>query len=395
MVWSARIEVSSTALRRHTNRTLPAPGGAAFASVATVLAFVLLAFALRSAVLAAVATVAGLWLILRHLGAWSAASSSERVSSALLVLLLTLSLPVAALRQPTAIAHFAISMLALGIAFAITRDIAVYLRASAWVVWSTQVAVFAFLAVHGLDDFPLEHILPETSSNGITSYLVALQANYCIVRFLLRGRATLVTPLITLAICVVGYGRGSILAATAIVAVNAVACLDSRRALRSVALLALATALAAWIYQRHGDAVATFVEVNTKIGSGLVDQHRERQIAEYLERVDGLTLLIGAEYEGTSIASEYNNNPHNAFIRGHHIFGLGYIVLVTVLPFAMTSARLPRTRRLYAHALVVVVLFRAFTEPILFPTALDTIYFALCFVLARAAGSARQPTPTR
>lgn len=360
-----------------------------FPAAVMMLGLLALAFALRAPLLLAVAASASLWFIAWHLGAWSAASRVERVWASLLVLVLTLSLPIAALRNPTAFAHWTVSLLALGAAFVLTRDLSVYLRASAWLLWAVQAAVLAFLAVNGLDDFPLERILPDTSSNGITSYLVALQVNYCIVRFVLRGRANLATPLITLAICVVGYGRGSILAAATIVAINAASYVDWRRPMHSVGLLVLAATVAGWAYQRHGEDLAGFVEANTKIGSGLYDEHREQQILEYLERMNGITILFGADYEGTSIATDYNNNPHNSFIRGHHVFGLAYIALVTALPFVLMSSRIPRGRRLFASAMLVVMLFRAFTEPILFPTLLDTVYFALCFVLGRA------PAPLR
>jgi hypothetical protein len=363
-----------------------------FAIVALTLALTMLAFSLRAPALVALALIFGVGLILVHLAAWARAARSERAMVALLILTLLASLPTAALREPTALAHGAVSLVALGMAFVVTRDRDNYLRASAWILWGTQALVLAFLAVTGVDDFPLERLLPDSSSNGITSYLVALQVNYCVVRYLATGRPTVITPLVTVAICVVGYGRGSILAAAAIVALNAMACLQTRRPLRSIGLLTVAAVLAAWIYQRHGDDIAAFVELNTKIGSGLVDQHREQQIEEYLERINTLTLLVGVEYDGTSIEREYNNNPHNAFIRGHHTFGLVYIVVVTALPIlCIASARLPRSRRVYAMALIAVLLFRAFTEPILFPTLLDTVYFALCFVLCRPSPSCPRP----
>lgn len=368
--------------------SVPAPcrtNAPSFAVAAATLALTVFAFALRAPALVAVALGAGICLMALHQRAWSRAERTERAVALFMLALLLFSLPTAVPRDPVALAHGAVSVVALGTAFVLTRDLDTYLRASAWVLWSVQAAVVVFLAINGVDDFPLERILPDSSSNGITSYLVALQANYCIVRFLLRGRASMATPLLTLAICVVGYGRGSILAATAIVLINAVAaCLDSRRPTRSAVTVLITACLAAWVYGQHGEDIAGYVEVNTKIGSGLVDEHREQQISEYLDRLDLLALLIGGEYEGTSIARDYNNNPHNAFIRAHHVFGLAYVVAVSALPFLAMSRRLDRSRRLYAQALVIVILFRAFTEPILFPTLLDTVYFALCFALGRA-----------
>ena len=217
-----------------------------------------------------------------------------------------------------------------------------------------------------------------------------LQANHCLARFLTRRRPTLITPTLTLAVCVVGYGRGSLLAAAGIMMVNVVALLEWHRPLRSVALLCALAGFAAWTVVNHGEELAAFVEANTKIGAGLSDDHREQQINEYLDKIDAVNLLTGADYKGTSIETAYNNNPHNSYIRAHHIFGLPYLLLMLGFPLLLVSWRLPLGALLYCGSLFGIVLLRAFTEPILFPTLLDLFYFAGCFALGRSTGSAAE-----
>jgi hypothetical protein len=347
-----------------------------------------LGFATRSMPLLGLAFVAAICLLVRHAGAWALATNREQRAALLLVCGLTLWLPVAVWRDAAALAHFTVVLLSLTLAFVVTRDLETYRRCSAWLIWAALAGVGAYLARTGLEDFPLEDILPNSSSNGITSYLIVLQANHCLARFLTRRKPTLITPALTLVVCVVGYGRGSLLAATAVLLVNVVALLEWRRPLRSVALLCALAGLFTWTGMNHGEELAAFVETNTKIGAGLTDPHRELQIDEYLDRIDTTTLLTGADYRGTSIETAYNNNPHNAYIRAHHIFGLPYLLLMLGFPLLLTSWRLPLGTLLYCGSLIGIVLLRAFTEPILFPTLLDLFYFAACFALGRSTGSA-------
>jgi hypothetical protein len=380
-------------------RSLPAPLSASasgdpnhphWAWLAAFLTVWGLGFATRSVPLLGLVFVAAIWLLVRHAGAWSRASNREQRASLLLVAGLTLWLPVAVWRDAAALAHFAVVLLSLALAFVATRDLETYRRCSGWLIGAALAGIGGYLARTGLEDFPLENILPNSSSNGITSYLIVLQANYCLARFLTRRKPTLITPALTLAVCVVGYGRGSLLAAVGILLVNAVALLEWRRPLRSAALLCAAAVMGAWAAADHGEELAAFVDANTKIGAGLSDDHREQQIGEYLDKIDAVTLLTGADYKGTSIETAYNNNPHNSYIRAHHIFGLPYLLLMLGFPLLFAPWRLPLGAVLYCGSLIGIVLLRAFTEPILFPTLLDLFYFAGCFALGRSTGGAAQ-----
>jgi hypothetical protein len=189
------------------------------------------------------------------------------------------------------------------------------------------------------------------------------------------------SAVLTLGICIVGYGRGSILSTLAIIAVNFITFSLRKNPRQFFAAIGLLAVTAVWLAAAYGDQISYFVEANTKIGSGLYDQHRDAIIKDYSRLIDDDSLLIltGADYKGTVIEADYNNNPHNSYIRAHHIFGLPYLMLMLSFPL-LAFARLPWRLRAYPLALVTVMLFRAATEPILFPTMLDVFYFAVCFL---------------
>jgi hypothetical protein len=337
--------------------------------------------ATRSLVVSAAALGSALLLVMGNLDVLLTAPRREKYLLVGTGSLLTLTLPFAVLRSETALAHYFVTVLSLLTAFLITRSPNVYFQASRAGLYASLGAVSAYLATSGLDSFPLERMIPDSSSNGITSYLVILQANYCLASYLVRGKLPFMSAVLTLGICIVGYGRGSILSTLAIIAVNFITFSLRKNPRHFFAAIGLLAATAVWLAAAYGDQISYFVEANTKIGSGLYDQHRDAIIKDYSRLIDDDSLLIltGADYKGTVIEADYNNNPHNSYIRAHHIFGLPYLMLMLSFPL-LAFARLPWRLRAYPLALVTVMLFRAATEPILFPTMLDVFYFAVCFL---------------
>jgi hypothetical protein len=298
-------------------------------------------------------------------------------------------LPITVVFNPTAIVHYFVAVVSLGCAFVLTRNLEAYVVASRVVLLVVQAVLIMFVLVKGLTTFPLDQVLaPHTSSNGVTSRLILLQASYSVLNFLVRRRASSLTSLLTLVICLIGYGRGSILASALIVIVNLIAELSWKNRWRSGLLIAGVT-LAAATYGVRG---YEFVRTNTKIGVGLHDPSREAMIGEYLGRIDAWTIFSGASYRGTIVDTDFQGNPHNAYIRAHHLFGLPYVLVIFLFPVVMMWRRQRFTLLMYSASMFLVILFRCFTEPILFPTPFDVFFFAVCFALANEEGA---KTPAR
>lgn len=338
-------------------------------------------FATRHPVLMALYVAAAVCVMLANLHAFSRASVRERNAAVVFVATLTVILPLSVIRSETGVIHYIGSLISLGAAFVLSRNLQVYWAASRAVLIAAQLAVVVYLARVGLADFPLETMLPDSSSNGVTSYLVLLQANYCLVNFLLTRRAGLSSAVLTLLICTVGYARGSILSAAGIVTIGLVSLLPARTYAAVLLRMLLFVGLC-WVVYRLAAPAVEFVDANTKLGSGLFDVHRYTILKEYLGRIDALTLWTGASYDGTSIVSQYNGNPHNSYIRAHYIFGLPYLLLILGLPLYLFNRRHSLGVLLYSVAMGGVIFFRSLTEPLLFPTLFDFFFYASCFVVA-------------
>jgi hypothetical protein len=373
--------------------TFDRPGPRAHVIATTTLALLVAAFATRAPALLAAYVLAAIALILMGMRTLSALGGRELVAASLLATAVIVALPVVVLRNFNVAFHAITVAVSFGAAYVLTRNLKVYVMASRVTLIAAQAYVVAYLSRSGLEDFPLENMLPDSSSNGVTSYLVVLQANACAGLYLLRRRAAIPTSLLTLGICIVGYGRGSVLAAAGILAVCALFAASGRSLRGAVLGVVLVVASGLAVYVSHEEEIDTFVQVNTKIGSGLYDEPREEIIRDYLGKIDGAwPLLFGADYRGTSVETSYFGNPHNSFIRAHNIFGLPYLLCVLALPLLLDRGRWPARERVFVYAMLTLVLARSFTEPLLFPTFFDLYYFALCFALAGRGETTLAPT---
>lgn len=350
------------------------------------------AFASRSIALTAVYLAVCLVYVLRNLRSLRAASVRDLrllvlmlagPSSLLVVSIMRLGLP--------ALFHMLVAASAAIAAYAATRDSRAYWQASKWGLFVVQGVVLGYLATTGLADFPLENLIPDSSSNGITSYILVLQINYCAASYALFGRFSLRSQLVTLFICVVGFGRGSILTSVALLVASVTVAAIARPGRARLVMLLLVGTVAGGIV-RYREDLGPLIEANTKLGSGLEDLHRSSILSAYLDRMNVVTAITGGSYENTVIAIDYNDNPHNSFIRAHHVFGAAYLVMIALLPFCSASGSPGRVRQGYFVLLMGILYFRAFTEPILFPTPFDFFFFSMCFLTGNPGVAAATPS---
>jgi hypothetical protein len=235
---------------------------------------------------------------------------------------------------------------------------------------------------------PLGAILPWVSTNGIPAYLIVVQCVYSLVFFLHNGRLPLLCCVATVGVSVIGLGRGSILVACALLLFSLVTnmLLNARTTgftlkIRVGSAVMLALVLVVTYWSQVSDALVTWY-AGSRLSIGLYDEYRAEMIKGYVEKLDGIKLLFGAGYEGTSITL-YDRNPHNSFLRAHAFYGLYCFFLILFPVVAVFQSKRIRRQKVVAIALVTLILVRATSEPILFPTPLDFFYIALFFYYFR------------
>lgn len=343
-----------------------------------VMSLSVLSIALRSEALIASWSVVVFFYILFGVLQFSLDAGRATVLYFITLILTSMSLPYAVLNDAVAVFHYYISVSALTAAYIMRRSLLSLLYAVRTVLYAFQFLVVCYLFRNGLDGFPLENIIPGSSSNGVTSYLIILQAVFSSLSYIVYRRVDIFPALLTVMICFVGYGRGSVIASSLILFINIFYCLLSSKKLFYVAMFFL---LIGFIFSagRWGGEVLDFVNSKTKIGSGVYDSNRMEMHVDYLSKIDGVTFFTGASYEDTSIDVKYNGNPHSSYIRGHHIFGILFLLGVFLSLIFVWFSDVAISLRVYVLSMIVVVMLRAATEPILFPSFLDVLYYCVVF----------------
>jgi hypothetical protein len=284
----------------------------------------------------------------------------------------TLILPITLSRDLNVLYHYLVLVLASLFSVALVRSKAVYYSASRFVLHIYQTVVIAAVIPRISDPLPLEELIPGKSQNGITSYLIVLQANYCVISYLYARGFPFITMLITMWICIHGYGRGSILASFLMIIASVIYSIKSNKSTRNMLLIGLITVIAMVLNFDSISELSIYLENETKLGAGLRDQSREVMNQEYISLLvsDPIRIFVGSDYYGTTIESLAAGNPHNSFIRAHHLFGLPYLLLVVSLPIIACWYKI-KALISYSSILLLIMFSRALTEPIFFPTFLD------------------------
>jgi hypothetical protein len=258
--------------------------------------------------------------------------------------------------------------------------------------WLAVVGIAVGLVIYWGEPEPLGQIISGSSTNGLPSYLIVLQVAVSIAVYLDRGRMPMLSAVATFVVAMFGLGRGSIIISLMILMVSLAAniWISTRcRTCRAHAAYLVGAVLVALF--GGGYLLMNFYELVAMISDskwgvwGLMDPPRAQMANDYLAKLDAASLLVGSNYAGTSINELYGGNPHNSYIRLHSYFGLPGVLLVLFSPLLIFMSCREFLSQLIVGVLILLILVRAITEPILFPTALDFFYFLNIFLFLRYA----------
>ena len=276
--------------------------------------------------------------------------------------------------------YFIATLLAFAAATVVSKKSPVVLLTSfRCVFWASAVAIATILYFYWDDPAPFGRVIEGSSTNGIPSYLIVVQVGLSLAHYLVHRRLPVVSPLFTATVAFFGSGRGSLVVAALLLAGTLLLNLlpagevGGRRWRRyySIAVLLVLIAVAA-----YGEEIYELISTYTKLSAGLLDTNRLEIWEQYRDKIDAFHFLFGADYRGTIIETEYNNNPHISYIRTHSFFGLPITALAMVSPLIILLGmkKLFSARLVFLYFIGLAAL-RAYSEPIFFPTILDFFYF--------------------
>lgn len=230
---------------------------------------------------------------------------------------------------------------------------------------------------------PLEGLIEGSSYNGITSYLIVLQVTLSIFCYLKHGTFPIVSAIYTLFVAVIGVGRGSIYSAVMIlifsVVFNAFLNVKYMRG-RRLFIPAMVFCFLLYLVFVNYDLIYNYLDSGTKALQGPRDSARIDILSEYIGNLNWVNVFTGQDFSGTLISDRYDGNPHIAYIRMHAYMGL-LVVPIILSPMLLFFTKAKLGDKLFVFSFTLISLFRALSEPILFPTLLDFCYFLPFFAL--------------
>lgn len=299
----------------------------------------------------------------------------------IMLITMTLTWPFALYKTTGAIFHYGVGVLSIFAAYVISKHPNEACRSVGLTLFTIQGLTVAYLATTGHSVLPLDHIIENSSSNGITTVLIVLQAVYVGLLFHTHRTIPIISPIITLYICFEGFSRGSIISAAMInIIVFSILFFSTKSVYRYTALIPLLIAISLFIYIEYFEISLAFIVEESKFRQGIVDTARKEMYEDYFGKMNYLTLFTGTDYSNTSIMHHYGNNPHSSLIRAHHLFGILYVIAI----FTSTTIAIMKAHSnhvlMVSSSLIIIIIFRALSEPVLFPTPMDFFFFLLLFV---------------
>ena len=232
---------------------------------------------------------------------------------------------------------------------------------------------------------PIGSIIPWVSRNGITSVLIVCQILFSFVSYLYNKKFPIISSLAVVIISFYGLGRGSIIVSTLLLLYGIFLNIYTSKS----KLLKFSSVIVLFIllfYFSSNSETIKLVEnieeslTQTQFGQGYNDEARTSINKEYISNLDYWKFLFGSSYKNTSIEFYFGGNPHNSFIRLHSFYGIFGIIVLFFLLISILIAKSNASLKFVLFSLLLLLLFRAYTEPILFPSSLD-LFFLMMIVL--------------
>lgn len=204
----------------------------------------------------------------------------------------------------------------------------------------------------------------QASRNIVATYIIfPTIACFFILR---QQKMFILLSLISLAICFLLKGRTAIILSSILVCVAIYRCYGLRFLILASICIAPFFLLISFV------GVEELFISHTNFSEGL-ETTRSIIYAEYFNDFSIEDFILGRSFEGMSIISILNNNPHNSFLLIHSLFGI--IPTLILLIYFIVSILVVKRRYGYLNAIVLALIpIKAMTDSVLFFNILDVFY---------------------
>lgn len=263
---------------------------------------------------------------------------------------------------------------------ALANDERVDLFPAARVVLLMFFAFFAFKAVTvGYSPEMINLYLANSSRNAVAAIVIFLQLFYCATYFIRHAKFPKVTPVITLLICLLCFGRSGVLFGIMLVLLPWVHYFFQARKLSArfiTFMLFILVILPVAVVQLN--IVDRIISETNFEGRGF-ESPRIAMYEEYVSDMSLPHLILGRPFDGMTTIERYEDNPHNSFILGHHFMGLPFLAWFLLTFFITLSGLLRRNDARWLFAVCILFMGRTSLDILSLPGLFDIIFFYVFF----------------
>lgn len=241
--------------------------------------------------------------------------------------------------------------------------------------------VFFVLAmlIYGFSPDNINNYLVNSSRNVVSAIALFLQIMYSASYFRVNYKLPNVTPVITLILAIISFGRTGIALSAALVLLSAIVYFWERKIAYKSFVLFVLFCFVLFSYQYYS-YVEYFIFTNTSFKSGL-ETPRVEMIKDYFFNFDFFDFLLGRDLLSLPIISVYGGNPHNSFVYGHSLYGVFYFISMVWLLFFIFKSFISCKHSIVYIALLLIFLIRISMDKLSLPGVFDYIIFYIIFIM--------------
>jgi len=233
---------------------------------------------------------------------------------------------------------------------------------------------------YGFSPIDLENFFLNSSRNMVSASVLILQIMYSVIYYRVNKKLPLLTPIITLLICILAYGRSGIFLSSAVLLYSIYKNYSIVALIKYSSIILIIPIISLNILDIGIESIFSAIVEKTNLSSGLKSSRKD-MIYDYIKSMNLESFIFGYDLSKIPSIAFYNNNPHNSYILNHSRYGLLYFIFILYLFFLVLYEWVKEPGKSVYVILLLILLIRAAIDSMALFGFYDFVYFILFYFI--------------
>lgn len=241
-------------------------------------------------------------------------------------------------------------------------------------VFYYAVMLYLFLKVRSATGMELNEVFVNASRNTFSILSISFTIIYYFILLLGNRKINLLPSFLSLIISFMAVGRSGMISSFLLFVALAILILNSHAKWLKV-LIVSGSFLCCLLLVTSSSfllSVDDIEQLDHLLNDGVEDGSRESIFQEYVEGLNVYNMIVGYNYTNLPVMIHFEMNPHNSYIRFHHLAG---IVALYYLFLIIKSAHFLYKKSKINFIFLCVLLLRGLTDSVFFFSGFDFLIF--------------------